>query len=186
MIRRERPIFYDPGLFDEEVIQRITSVAVLVHTGGLVSRANPSFLFVERLDSPDKLWGLPAGRVEAYEVRPEQTAVRELEEETGLVIEEQSLELFVESPKIAKPEEVALVYHCLVSFSSLLRLGAVKYKEGIWIIERTATSDLETGRLAIIPRELLFHRGHPIASKTVFNWHVMHKVKARLEGLSVI
>lgn len=63
----------------EELIRKVFSTHELVEAaGGIVKRKN-KYLFIERLG----LWDIPKGKMDAGE-KPEETAVREIEEECGI------------------------------------------------------------------------------------------------------
>ena len=99
MIVNERDIGL-PGSIDRgfEEIYRVTSVGVVMYEGHLNRSQNhflsyPNILLLEQLDQPEHPWGIPAGRVDFSDRTPYQTAIREVLEETGLIIDAQRLRL---------------------------------------------------------------------------------------------
>lgn len=78
----------------------------------VVLRRVDEILFVKRGIEPGKgKWSLPAGFLE-YEEQPEKAAARELEEETGLEVDAEELELFeaMNMQRFAGQRLIALVY----------------------------------------------------------------------------
>lgn len=78
----------------------------------VVMRRGDEILFVKRGIEPGKgKWSLPAGFLE-YEEQPEKAAARELEEETGLEVDENELELFeaMNMQRFPGQRLIALVY----------------------------------------------------------------------------
>lgn len=173
------------GLEKKEPVT-ISSVGVLVHTGELSSRGDPSFLFVERIDHPeDAGWGIPAGRTEEFDKLPVNSGVRELRQETGLIAKPHSLVPFAFIDKRDDETTIRAVYSYKCHLSRLLKLGNFNKRGGILITSKNEPISDEIRRLAIIPRFKLFDRG----SKVIINyikWDVMHWTKARLEGLRII
>ena len=86
--------------------------APLTHAGGLVVRATdgrPEVLVVRPKDGSD-VWVLPKGHIEAGE-RPEETAAREVAEETGVVA---TVERLLERVTFrAKNEDVRVAFYLM-------------------------------------------------------------------------
>ncbi len=57
----------------------------------IVLGPNDSIILVIEMDHAKPLWKIPGGRQEPYENSPTQTAIRELEEETGILSRESDL-----------------------------------------------------------------------------------------------
>lgn len=175
--------YWDPGLFDEEP-RTVSSVGVLVHTGALNPLDDPSFLLIEKVSEKETGWSIPAGHVEQDEVHPIETAIRELKEETGLIVSPEELELFGVVAKKDNEDVIRVVYSHNCRLTKIFGLANFVLKEGIWVTEGQPISD-EVARLALVPRDMMYYRGHPIVS-SFLRWDVMHDIKAKLEGLRVI
>ena len=171
----------DPCLFDDELIERnCTSVGVLTHTERLERKCRPDFLFLEQLDVEGRPWGIPAGRTEAYEEHPYETAVREVFEETGMSIDTSRLQEFL---RIRDKDKTKIVYSYEIPLiSSVSSLKGWSYESGIWVTKNQQHSD-EIGRMAFVPDDMLFEPANPII-KGYYRWDVMHDIKAKLVGLS--
>ena len=153
-----------------------------VYTGRLERKGCLNVLFLEQLDVEGRLWGIPAGRTEAYEARPHETAVREVFEETGMSIDILKLEEFL---RIRNKDRIKIVYsYKIPSINSVSSLGNWSYEYGIWITKKQKHSD-EIGRMAFVPDDRLFEMAHPIING-YYRWDIMHNIKAKLEGLRVI
>lgn len=69
--------------------------------------------------------------------------------------------------------------------NKLLTLGNFSSRSGILVTPVSEPISDEIRRLAIIPRSQLFNSGSKVINNYI-KWDVMHWIKARLEGLSVI
>jgi hypothetical protein len=190
MLIKERSRYFDPGLFDEEITKKVSSVGILMHTGELSPYGNPSFVVVEQLDQtrPDGQhpFGILAGRVKPYEVDPRQTAFREALEEGGFSINPQKLKSFLHIDKIDKPNHTRIVFSYPTSLFELTNTGNCQHSEnGIMIFYMPNRNKQEIGRLALIPRHRMYERGNPI-TELDYQWEIMHSIKAKLEGLRII
>lgn len=172
------------GLIDKEPVD-VRSVGVLVHTRTLSPAGDPSFLLVESVGNEGvRGWSIAAGRPESFEKHPLQTAVREIKEETGLSIRPINLRHFAVIDKIEDSSQVRMIYRCSRTPEELFSLGNFVFKDRIWVTEGKRISD-EVSRMAIVPRDIMFWRGHSILDH-YSRWDIMHWIKARLEGLKVI
>lgn len=172
--------YWDPGLFDDEP-KECTSCGVVMHTGELKPGGYPRILFVEQMDQPNRPWGIPAGRTEAFETKPTQTIRREVMEEVGIDITEEKFEHFFKIPALTD-NKIKIVYKTQVSFDQLGGMRAWKYENGLLIRDRNTN---EIGRMVLVAPNELFERGNPIITH-YYRWDVLHWVKAELEGLWVI
>jgi len=172
----------DISPFDCLDVKLCTSVGVLVHTGELRRGSYTSILFLEQLDVTGNPWGIPAGRTESYEKDPVETARRETFEETGLSIGDFMLKDFL---RIEEDDKVKIVYsYQIPGMTCVHPLEEWEYKQGIYVTKEKRYSD-EIGRMAFVPNDMLFRRGHPIFPH-YYRWDIMHDIKAKLEGLRVI
>jgi len=82
ILEKKEDLFYIVSENPSETFANLTkTVTVIEAAGGLVKSPEESFLFIKRLGK----WDLPKGKLEEGEVI-EETAVREVEEECGVVV----------------------------------------------------------------------------------------------------
>lgn len=112
----------------------------------VVLRKGDEILFVKRGIEPGKgKWSLPAGFLE-YEEQPEKAAARELEEETGLEVDENELELFkaMNMPRFEGQRLIALVYSVdHEKASGKINAGDDAVEADFWKIEDFEDSEQE-------------------------------------------
>lgn len=81
------PFCPEQGLTDRTVTITSAGVIVFVDTG----KDALDLLLTRQADQPNKPWGIPAGRVEPTDLSLEDTAKREVREETGLEFKNEEL-----------------------------------------------------------------------------------------------
>lgn len=173
-------------------IFNITSAGVLIHTGNLARGGLLNFLLVELIDEEGCPWGIPAGRSEIGEITPEEVAIREVREETGLEINPSNLRsfLFLDSKKCQVDNATFVtrrktVFSYQAELSEIMELGDWKFSEGVYVLELQTGGDEEVGRLALMNSSDLFQRKHPIVQR-YYRWDIWHGIKGGLEGLQII
>lgn len=116
-------------------------------------------LLIKRGNEPFKgKWSYPAGYLEFNE-KPEEGAVRELREETGLAVEEDDLEL-VTTLHIEHPDKYVVGNAYAVSFSSIqgiIEAGSDAQEAEFWSIEdmRSKASEMESPKIIDAAREAI-------------------------------
>lgn len=187
MIFVERDYCPDRWLFGkEDVVHRITSVGVLIYTGSLKPRGYACFLLVEQLDQPGFPWGIPAGRVIPGETRPEETAIREVKEETDLVISRGNL---VDLGLVQRrPDSSSAFFSYQVTEKEVRALGdwrpvyQRRWVPSILLLRREP--GIEVGDLALVPAERMFELGNLITSNP-YRWDSFVLIKRYLKGLKL-
>jgi len=81
------PLCPTQGLINRTVTLTSAGVIVYVDTGNDI----PDLLLTRQADQPNKPWGIPAGHVETSDLSLEDTAKREVREETGLTLDDDEL-----------------------------------------------------------------------------------------------
>lgn len=181
---------------ERPLLDKVTSVGVVAYTGELARGRECSILFVEQLDQPERRWGIPAGKFESgLDASPEETAVREMLEETRLVITGGRLEPFYAIPKPpyvrpAEYETLKLIFKCQISQEEAEVLGnwqPIQISE--WssplLLLRGPMREGEIGDMVLVPRYNLFYRGHPMTAK-IFRPDLHVYLKWQLERLNII
>lgn len=147
---RER--YYCPGCDEIRYRNSIPVAGVFVVRGNEV-------LLIKRGGEPHKhKWSYPAGYLE-YDEKPEEGAVRELEEETGLRAGKEELEL-VTTIHLEHPDKYVVGNAYTVDFSEVegdLRPGSDALDVRFWTIEemRSSISDIESPKIIEAAREAL-------------------------------
>jgi len=181
---------------ERPLLDKVTSVGVVAYTGELARGREFSILFVEQLDQPERRWGIPAGKFElGLDANPEEAAVREVLEETKLVITEDRLEPFYAVPKppyvkSAEYETLKLIFKCQVSQGETEALGdwqPIHISE--WtppiLLLRGPMREGEIGDMVLVPKDNLFYQGNPMTAK-IFRMDLHIFLKRYLEGLNII
>lgn len=181
---------YDPYLFDDPPSD-ISAALVVLHTGELSREGNPSFVFVEQKDRPNRPFGFAGGHVQEGEIDPKQTATREISEETGLQIDPQRLRLMTVSRP--RTDRTGYVFYSLqTDIATLEQLGRWELVDiqpwvgGYWqLVGELCHNSNEVGTAIRVPRVRLFERGHPVLSHILWG-EPMTDFKWWLEGKRII
>ena len=122
---------------------------VVEHSGGsaILCCLNRKVLLVKQFRYPygEELWELPAGKLNVGET-PEQTAIRELEEEGGIKAKKVE-KLFEIYPTPAYTNEIIRIYRASEFEKGQIHLDEDEFLTGEWIDIKTAKQMIYDGRI---------------------------------------
>lgn len=142
-------------LFGEESIKyRLSSVGVWVV---VKKRGVPNkYLAVRQADQPDKPWGIPAGKISDSDLEFQDVAIRELREETGLVVNRKEL-IYLNYAWNKSEDKDHLLYWTTVDISTFDLGNSTQKLDGTIIFPPPRGVDRrEISQLALIPLSLAF------------------------------
>ncbi|QQS39420.1 NUDIX domain-containing protein [Candidatus Woesebacteria bacterium] len=139
----------------ESVTFELSSVAVwvIVYKEGVPAY----FLTVQQADKPGNPWGVPAGKVIKSDNTPQEAGVRELREETGIIVQTDDLRYLTWSWEHPDAKSGHLMYGVEIDISQLDTKEPQVLDGGTIIFEPPASVDKqEISFLALVPVELAF------------------------------
>lgn len=136
---------------DETLRFRLRSVAVWVIFD------NVYFLAVQQADKPGNPWGIPGGRVDRRDHNYKAVAVRELKEETGIVLDENEINYLGFIFKRQKPDNGHLLYLANVKIDRIPSKDFIKDEDGtLRFNPPEEVNTTEICQLALIPLDNAF------------------------------
>ena len=122
---------------------------VIEHSGGssILAEKDGKILLVRQFRYPYKevIWEIPAGKINAGET-PEETAVRELEEECGYKAEKVE-RLFEVYPSPAYTNEVIRIYRADGLMKSQTRLDEDEFLSAVWVEKNEIKKMIDNGEI---------------------------------------
>ena len=122
---------------------------VVVHSGGsaILCEKDGKILLVKQFRYPygEEIYELPAGKLNEGET-PEQTAIRELEEECGLKAEKIE-KMFDVYPTPAYNTEIISIYRVLEFKKTCVRLDEDEFLSSVWIEKEKLKTMIDNGEI---------------------------------------